>query len=194
MKKANRITRYMLAFMLGAFAISVLILANKVDAETDAQLEQIDNFIEAYEASYEQVKKSPKTAENVVKTEQAASCEQVNLEPATSQELGTDFASEELGHYSNITLTPEEFYEMGIIDWNGWRFTWYSENVLPGGGLNIPGRWSDGDFVRDGDGFLCVASNELPYGSEVETPFGWARVYDAIGDGVTGIIDIYVSF
>ncbi len=93
-----------------------------------------------------------------------------------------------------VVMSPEEFRYHGVIDWGGWRYTYYSEYVLPGEGLNIPGRWSDGNFVRDENGCLCVASNEHPYGSIVATPFGDAIVYDAIGDGVTGIIDIYVSF
>lgn len=91
-------------------------------------------------------------------------------------------------------MTPEEFEVAGVIEWNGWKYTYYSEYVLAGEGLHIPNRWSDGNFVRDGDGFLCVASNDLPYGSKVETPFGTAIVYDMVGDDVTGIIDIYVSF
>ena len=45
--------------------------------------------------------------------------------------------------------TPKEFKRDGIISYNGWTFTWYSENVLPGRGLKIDGRHSDGDFVRD---------------------------------------------
>lgn len=91
-------------------------------------------------------------------------------------------------------MTPEEFQTAGVIDWNGWRFTYYSEQVLPGGGLDIPGRWSDGTFVRDGSGFLCVASNvnDLPFGTVVETPFGTGIVYDCGCD--PGIIDIYVSW
>lgn len=91
-------------------------------------------------------------------------------------------------------ITPEEFEVLGVIDWNGWKYTYYSEYVLPGEGLKIPGRHSDGKFVRDENDFLCVASNEHPYGSKVETPFGTAIVYDMVGDDVTGIIDLYVSF
>ena len=104
-----------------------------------------------------------------------------------SQEIVNDLVE-------GTTISPEEFMQLGVIDWRGWRYTWYSENVLPGEGLQIPGRWSDGYFVRDQWGYLCVACNEIPQGATVSTPFGSAVVYDTIGDGVTGVIDIYVSF
>lgn len=103
-----------------------------------------------------------------------------------------EFIEEEPTTY--MIMTPEEFEVVGVIFFKGWKFTYYSEQVLPGEGLTIPGRWSDGKFVRDEDGFLCVASNEHPYGSKVETPFGMAKVYDMVGDDVTGVIDIYVSW
>lgn len=91
-------------------------------------------------------------------------------------------------------MTPKEFRERGVIEYNGWKFTYYSENVLPGGGLEIPGRHSDGTFVRDENGFLCVACNDIPQGELVDTPFGLAIVYDLVGEGGDGVIDIYVSF
>lgn len=90
------------------------------------------------------------------------------------------------------SLTPEDLLQNGVIYWGDWRFTWYSENVLPGGGLNIPGRWSDGNFVRDGDGFICCASEDLSFGSILSTPWGDAKVYDSGCD--YGTIDIYTSW
>ena len=91
------------------------------------------------------------------------------------------------GEYS-----PYDLMYLGEIYWGGWRFTWYSENVLPGGGLNIPGRWSDGNFVRDESGNLCLASSDLPYGSVVLTPWGYGIVYDSGCD--SGTIDVYTSW
>jgi hypothetical protein len=110
-------------------------------------------------------------------------------------ELITDLAPASLEPTEDwVEMSPEEFQVAGIIDWNGWRYTYYSEQVLPGEGLNIPGRWSDGTFVRDENGYLCVASNinDLPFGTYVDTPFGAGIVYDCGCD--PGIIDIYVSF
>ena len=86
------------------------------------------------------------------------------------------------------------FREMGVIYWGAWRWTWYSERVLPGSGLHIPGRHTDGSgYVRDGDGYLCLASDNLARGTVIDTPFGGAgRVYDT-GAG-SGTIDVYVGW
>lgn len=80
-------------------------------------------------------------------------------------------------------------------DSSGYSYTYYSENVLPGGGLNIPGRHvGDEGYVMDGDGNLCVASSDLPYGTVVSVPFGTgtAVVYDT--GCSSGILDVYVSW
>lgn len=90
--------------------------------------------------------------------------------------------------------SPEYFCAMGLIDWCGWTWSWYSELVLPGGGLDIPGRHTSGGYVRDEDGYICLASDVLDYGTVIETPFGSAgRVYDC-GVGNDNWIDVYVSW
>ena len=88
--------------------------------------------------------------------------------------------------------TPEDLLYNGVIYWGDYKYTYYSENVLPGDGLDIPGRWSDGNFVRDADGYICVASEDLDYGSLVDTPWGTAKVYDSGCD--SGVCDVYVSW
>lgn len=90
------------------------------------------------------------------------------------------------------TYSPEYLMNMGVVYDGGWRYTWYSERVLPGGGLNIPGRWSDGNFVRDENGYICVASSDLAKGTILETPWGTAKVYDC--GCASGTIDMYVSW
>lgn len=108
-------------------------------------------------------------------------------EPATETEPATENA-EPAAIYS-----ASYFRKMGVIWWNGWRWTWYSERVLPGTGLNIPGRYTEGGYVRDGDGYICVASDSLSYGTVIETPFGsYGKVYDC-GCGYD-TIDVYVSW
>lgn len=94
--------------------------------------------------------------------------------------------------YSYSEYSPSDLMTMGVIYWGDWRFTWYSENVLPGGGLSIPGRWSDGNFVRDCDNYICVASSDLSKGTVLETPWGMAKVYDC--GCASGTIDIYTSW
>lgn len=91
-----------------------------------------------------------------------------------------------------VKITPAEFRRAGIVYYGGYEFTWYSEKVLPGKGLNIPGRHSDGNFVRDGENYIVLASKDLPKGTVVDTPFGKGRVYDYCG--VSGVLDVYVSW
>ena len=92
-------------------------------------------------------------------------------------------------------ISPAEFQWLGVVEDDGVTYTWYSENVLPGGGLddlNANGRWSDGDFVRDGDGYIAVASSDYEKGTVVDTPWGEAKVYDTGCE--SGKIDVYTSF
>lgn len=92
----------------------------------------------------------------------------------------------------NEYITPEYFKRMGEIYADGYRYTWYSEKVLPGRGLNIPGRYSDGNYVRDENDYIVLASIDLPEGTVMETPFGWGKVYDVCP--TSGTIDVYVSW
>lgn len=79
----------------------------------------------------------------------------------------------------------------------GYKETWYSQRVLPGGGLRIPGRHVDSrGLVCDADGYICVAINvndtRFPYGSIMETSLGLAKVYDH--GCARGVIDVYVDW
>ena len=60
-----------------------------------------------------------------------------------------------------------------------YNYTYYSQRVLPGGGLDIPGRHVDDDgFIRDENGNLCIASSNHAKGTEIDTPYGKGVVYD----------------
>lgn len=82
---------------------------------------------------------------------------------------------------------------VGVVYFNGHRETYYSQKVLPGYGLSIPGRHvaSDGT-VRDGSGYLCLASSDHPKGTVVETSLGTGIVYDT--GCASGTIDIYTDW
>lgn len=105
---------------------------------------------------------------------------------SSSNEYNTE---EYYGEYS-----PYDLQTMGVISWGGYRYTYYSENVLPGYGLQIEGRHTDEyGFVCDGEGYICVASSSLPWGTVVDTPFGRAgKVYDSCG--AWDVIDVYVNW
>ena len=84
---------------------------------------------------------------------------------------------------------------IGVVYFNGHKETYYSQNILPGGGLRIPGRHvAEDGTVRDEEGYICVAAdwNYLPYGATVLTSLGPARVYDTGCD--YGVVDIYVNW
>ena len=81
----------------------------------------------------------------------------------------------------------------GVYNGPSGKETYYSQKVLPGGGLNIPGRHvaTDGT-VRDADGYIVIASDNLSKGSVTETSLGTGKVYDT-GVGHAGV-DIYTNW
>ena len=83
----------------------------------------------------------------------------------------------------------------GVINWNGTKWTYYSQSVLPGGGLRIPGRHVSGGFVRDADGYISVAASPgIPHGTVVATPFGSpGKVYDTCANCSSNWFDAYTQ-
>ena len=83
----------------------------------------------------------------------------------------------------------------GAMYFNGHRETYYSEKVLPGNGLRIPGRHvADDGTIRDENGFICVAADPafLAKGTILITSLGPAKVYDC--GCAYGTVDIYVNW
>lgn len=92
---------------------------------------------------------------------------------------------------SAALYTLEQFMFAGAINWEGYRFTYYSEKVLPGPGLEIPGRHvSEGGYVSDADGYIVLAGSH-PKGTVFDTPFGHqGKIYDR---GTFGNhLDVYI--
>lgn len=107
----------------------------------------------------------------------------------------------ELGYEEPVYYAPAPSYSGGtdlqtdgvVYGDDGTRYTWYSQNVLPGGGLDIPGRSvSDEGYVVDGDGNIAVASSDYEYGTQLETPWGDAVVYDS--GCASGTVDVYTAW
>ena len=160
-------------------------------------------------ASHTQVSETVKIKETTTKREEKSTTEQVKL-TETTENLTTkssliskfkEFAEKDRkwlksketdSKTEGFEMTPQDFRRAGVIYYNGYKFTYYSEKVLPGKGLRIPGRHSDGNFVRDGEGYIVLASQDLPKGTVVQTPFGPGKVYDVCGQ--SGVIDIYCSW
>ena len=82
---------------------------------------------------------------------------------------------------------------LGRIKFNGHWETWYSQKVLPGKGLKIPGRHVDKDgLIRDGSGYICVATTLVKMGEKIQTSLGMGKRYDYCGTANT--VDIYTNW
>ena len=97
---------------------------------------------------------------------------------------------------SDAVYSPSEFQNTGVIDWGGYEWTYYSELILSGEELDIPGRHTTEDgYVCDGDGYVVLAADldMLPRYSIVDTPFGrTGKVYDT---GCSyGTLDVYIGW
>lgn len=97
------------------------------------------------------------------------------------------------GGYVYPTNTGKLNPTVGVVYFNGHKETYYSQRVLPGHGLNIPGRHVAADgTIRDANGNLCLASSDYPKGTVVETSLGTGVVYDS--GCASGTIDIYTDW
>lgn len=112
-----------------------------------------------------------------------------NVERRTTTTTKSNNNIKTKGSSSSNPLTRSK----GVVYYNGHRETWYSQKVLPGGGLKIPGRHVDSrGLVCDGDGYICVASSDLAKGTIVKTSLGTGKVYDS--GCASGTIDIYTNW
>ena len=131
--------------------------------------------------------------------------EVIDTNESLSKENGlTEIRFAEVGGFGNVALQYSGLYYVsdtplsasrGALYFNGHKETYYSQRVLPGNGLNIPGRHvADDGTVRDGDGYISVAADPsyLPRGTVVMTSLGPARVYDT--GCAYGTVDVYVNW
>ena len=107
----------------------------------------------------------------------------------TNEQVDTNTASD-------IIYTAAEFQVVGVIDWDNYQWTYYSELILPGYDLDIPGRHvNENGYICDKDGYIVLAADldMLSRYTIIDTPFGrMGKIYDT-GCGY-GIIDVYVSW
>lgn len=96
---------------------------------------------------------------------------------------------------SNTAIySARQFKRLGVVRWGGRRWTWYSERVLPGEDLRIPGRHKDSNgYICDKNGYICLASRDLSKGTVINTPFGKkGKIYDYCP--ISGTVDVYVGW
>lgn len=111
--------------------------------------------------------------------------------PAPEPKVEPQQASKSSAQYS-----LSEFKFNGVINSGGKKWTYYSQAVLPGNGLNIPGRHvNSGGYVADGAGYIVIAANRsIPKGTIVNTPFGYkGKVYDMCAACSSNWYDVYTK-
>lgn len=104
---------------------------------------------------------------------------------------GSSGKDDKEGTSSDALYSLPEFMSSGVVNWGGYKFTYYSQQVLPGSGLEIPGRHvNDGGYVSDSDGYIVLAGS-APKGTVFDTPFGHkGKIYDR---GTVGNhLDVYI--
>ena len=90
-------------------------------------------------------------------------------------------------------MNPPLTKSKGKVSFNGHFETWYSQRVLPGKGLKIPGRHvTDDGLVRDQNGNICVATTLVGMGQEIATSLGTGVRYDTCSTPNT--VDIYTNW
>lgn len=107
------------------------------------------------------------------------------------EHVGSDW---DISYHYDEWYSADELRFLGVIYAGDFRWTWYSQNVLPGGGLQIPGRHVDENgYICDENDRICLASSDLEWGTIVTTPFGKEGcIYDC--GCASGTLDVYVDF
>ena len=163
-------------------------------------------MIEQAEKLYASVSKSKPVAEPEPEMEKEAVVEEVAYEeePETEMEVEeepeeeTDIQedSETVVSTQGIStyVSAEQFKFDGVIEDGTNTYKWYPQDVLPGDGLDIPGRHVEDGYVVDENGYVCLASQDYAPGTEMDIPVGSGKgkVYDYCED--PGVVDVYTDF
>ena len=155
----------------------------------------------------QEVKEEQKEETVAEEKEEIITKEEVKQEVITPVKPYKEMTTQELIeaiNNGNFKLEPNNVYDTGVsglakskgaIYFENHKETYYSQRVLKGSSLNIPGRHvaTDGT-IRDGSGYIAVAANSsyLSKGTIVKTSLGPAKVYDC--GCASGIIDIYTDW
>lgn len=171
-----------LASSTDALGIRIDEIEQGLASDTDA----INNVIQTVEDVQKQMQEELKKVNDKIKeVEEAKTLKRQQEAEAAMQAASASYVADS-GY-------DHPFRSQGRANDGTWNYTWYSQRVLPGGGLDIPGRHVTEDgFIRDADGNICMASDDLDKGTEIETPYGKGKVYDT-GSG-NGNLDLYTDW
>lgn len=161
--------------------------ADQAKADADAAVSEAQTARDAAEQAYDAALKEQEEAQK--KAAAASASASSGVANASSIVTSGDSSSSGDGY-----LTVSQLKFRGVVYYNGWRLTYYSQSVLPGGGLNIPGRHVEDGFVCDSDGRISVACSTLPKGTIVKLPFV-NHTEGVVRDSgcAAGTLDIYTS-
>lgn len=195
-KNAKFLTNLTLSLTLAALIPVSTVYAKSTPAETAAATlvaSNAETISENLIAELEKIEAEKEAAEKAAR--EAAEKEAAEREAAekAANEAASAAASYEAPAYTQASSGEQLTASKGVVYYNGHRETYYSQNVLPGTGLDIPGRHvAEDGTVRDADNYICVASSDLAKGSIVETSLGTAKVYDS--GCASGTVDIYTNW
>lgn len=170
---------------------STVIVTTQLTTEVTTTKKVEETTEEITEVTMEQVTEKPTEVTTVKPT---TTVKQTTTKPVETTKPKETEAQITKSETSEALYSASKFMNMGVIYWNGWRWTWYSERVLPGGGLNIPGRHADSSgYICDGNDYICLSSSSLSKGTVIATPFGKSgKVYDT--GCASDTIDVYVNW
>ena len=188
--------------------VGILVLIMTLSFGTFASYAQPTTSIEVSETLYadcseHQVESVKVTQDVIAKEQERIQKEKEEAERKEAERLAAEEAAEEAAK-SQENLDAEKTTVVGsghsiltksggVNYFKGQKETYYSEHVLPGGGLNIPGRHvSDDGTIRDQEGYVVVALPSGNKGEIVETSLGLGKCYDMNAGGDS--IDIYTSW
>ena len=178
----------------------------KITAKVAKEAEDVELAI-ADSAVKEEPKEEVKEEVSEPEKEEIITKEEVKQEVLSPVKAYKDMTVDELieaiGN-GTFKLEPNSVYNTGVsglakskgaIYFEGHKETYYSQRVLSGSSLNIPGRHVAADgTIRDGSGYIAVAANSAykSKGTVVKTSLGPGKVYDC--GCASGIIDIYTDW
>ena len=176
-----------------------------VNEQIQVCLDFAEEFVAPSEMIVEQKAKVTQAARlsEQIREEAAEDEDDCDEEEEDEEEVEDDWDEEEVerpdsdwdtSHQYDEWYSADELRFLGVIYAGDFRWTWYSQNVLPGGGLQIPGRHVDENgFICDENDRICLASSDLEWGTIVTTPFGKEGcIYDC--GCASGTLDVYVDF
>ena len=182
-----KITSIILALVIANTVIAFSIFISNTQNAADNEEIEVVEVMEVSDFLYEEESQLTEATEESEPEEEVESeyYEEPSYEETYYQE------SYQSSDYGN------SFKSAGVVYGDdGTRYTWYSQRVLPGGGLtelNNNGRHvNDEGFVCDGDGYIAISSSDHEQGTIIDTPFGEGKVYDS--GCASGTIDVYTDF